>query len=210
MDIIKDVKEFKKRNQANIKAKKALAEKFLLEIARIAGVDAKSFELKGRAYNYDIMLAGVPLWVCDLEFTDGEFKWFDGMGCCSKWTVKSDNECNIHCGFFAAFGAMMDEDGKVTFKDEGDLEKFKTELKEKLAELSSCVLYKKDGITVFADKKSRYAIVYMGKREYRVDFFTDTKGALCFQIRNTKVLASHFGVLSRLILKHVIPKMEEE
>ena len=209
MSIADDVREFKKKNSENIKAKKALAEKFLLELARIAGVDAKSFELKGRAYNYDIMLAGSPLWVCDLEFTDGEFKWFDGMGCCTKWTVKSDNECNIHCGFFTAFGAMMSEDGKVTFKDEGDLEKFKTELKEKLAELSSCVLYQKDGITVFADKKSRYAIVYMGKREYRVDFFTDTKGALCFQIRNTKVLASHFGVLSRLILKHVIPKMEE-
>jgi hypothetical protein len=209
MDIIKDEKEFKKKNQANIKAKKALAEKFFLKIARIAGISAKELELKGRGYSYDIMLAGTPLWVCDVEFTDGEFKWYDGKGYCTKWTVNSDSGCNIHCGFFTAYDAMLGEDGKVTFKDEGDLKKFKEAVTEKLAELDSRVLYQKDGIVAYADKQSRYGIIYLGKKEYRVEFYHDTKGALCFQIRNTKILATHFGIVSKLILNKIIPAMEE-
>ena len=170
-------------------------------------MSAKDLELKGRGYNYDIMLAGAPLWVCDVEFTDGEFKWYDGKGYCTKWTMKSDNGCNIHCGFFTSYDAMLGEDGKVTFKAEGDLDKFKTAVKEKLAELDSRVVYNEDGIVAYADKQSRYGIIYLGKKEYRVEFYHDTKGALCFQIRNTKILACHFGIVSRLILNHIIPAM---
>lgn len=207
--IADDVKEFKKRNQANIKVKKALAEKFLLEVARMAGISAKELELKGRGYNYDIMLAGVPLWVCDVEFTDGEFKWYDGKGYCTKWTVNSDNKCNIHCGFFTAYDAVIGEDGKVTFKDEGDQKKFKEAVNGKLAELSSRVLYQSDGIVAYADKQSSYGIVYVGKKEYRVEFYHDTKGSLCFQIRNKNILACHFGIVSKLIMNKLIPAMEE-
>jgi hypothetical protein len=207
MDIIKDEKEFKKKNQENIKAKKALAEKFFLNLARIAGVSAGKLELKGRGYTYTVMLAGVPLCLCSFEFTDGTFKWYDGKGYCTKWAMKSDNECDIHCGFFSAFGAMMGEDGTMSFKGEGESAKFENEVKERFKEISSRVVYNKDGIIAIADKQSRYGLVYVGKKEYRVEFYHDTKGALCFQIRNTKILATHFGTVSRLILNHIIPAM---
>ena len=210
MDIIKDGKEFNKRNNENIKAKKAIAEKFLLEIARIAGVDAKSFELKGRAYNYEVMLAGVPLCVCAVNFTDGDFKFYDGMGLCTKWTVKSDNECNIHCEFFSAFEAMMGEDGTLKFESEGDLAKFESSVKATVAKQSSRVLYESDGIIAIANKEARYGVVYVGKKEYHFEFFHDTKDSLCFNMKNTKVLACHFGVVSKLMVNKIIPAMEEE
>ena len=210
MDIIKDVKEFKKRNSENMRAKKALAEKFLLEIARIAGVDAKSFELKGRGYSYNVMLAGVPLCVCALNFTDGDFRFFDGMGFCTKWTVKSDNECDIYCGFFTAFGATMGEDGSLSFKDEGDSAKFKSSVKATVAQQSGRVLYESDGVLAIVNKEGSYGLVYVGKKEYRVEFFHDLKGNLCFQLKNTKVLACHFGVVSKLMVNKIIPAMEEE
>ena len=202
-----DEKEFNKKNHANIKAKKALAEKFLLRLARIAGVSAKELELKGRAYTYNVMLAGVPLCICALNFADDELKWYDGKGYCTKWTVKSDNECDVHCGFFGAFGAMMGEDGSLSFKNEGDSAKFEKEVKERLAEMSSRVVYNDDGIQAIADKQSRYGLVYVGKKEYRVEFYHDAKDGLCFQIRNTKILACHFGIVSKLILNHIIPAM---
>ena len=216
MDIIKDVKEFKKRNSENMRAKKALAEKFLLEIARIAGVDATSLELMGRGYSYRVMLVGVPLCVCTVDFTDGDFKWFDGMGCCSKWTVHSDNECNIHCGFFAAFGAMMGEDGSVSFKGDSELEselesaKFESSVKSTYEQQSSRVLYESDGTIAIVNKEASYGLVYVGEKEYRVEFFHDTKGVLCFQLKNTKVLACHFGILSKLLMNKIIPAMEED
>lgn len=210
MDIITDEKEFKKRNSENIKAKKALAEKFLLLIARMAGVSAKELELKGRAYEYRVMLAGVPLCVCELEFTDGNFQWQEGKGYCTKWTSNSDNECDIHCGFFTSYGAMMGEDGSLTFKGEGDMAKFKKEVNGRLATLSSQVVYNEDGVVAIANKECRYGLVYVGKKEYRVEFFHDAKDGLCFQLKNTKVLASHFGVVSKLLANKIIPAMEEE
>lgn len=212
MDIIKDVKEFKKRNSENMRAKKALAEKFLLKIARIAGVDANELELMGRGYSYRVMLAGVPLCVCTVDFTDGDFKWFDGMGCCSKWTVHSDNECSIHCGFFAAFGAMMGEDGSVSFKGDSELEsaKFESSVKSTYEQQSGRVLYESDGTIAIVNKEASYGLVYVGEKEYRVEFFHDTKGILCFQLKNTKVLACHFGILSKLLMNKIIPAMEEE
>lgn len=207
--IADDVKEFNKKNQANIKAKKALAEKFFLRLANIAGVSAEKLELKGRAYTYNVMLAGVPLCLCSFEFTDGAFKWYDGKGYYTKWTMQSDNECDIHCGFFTSFGAMMNEDGSMSFKSEGETAKFEKEVKERFAEISSRVVYNKDGILAIADKQSRYGLVYVGKKEYRVEFYHDAKDGLCFQIRNTKILATHFGIVSRLILNHIIPAMKE-
>lgn len=205
--IANEVKDFNKKNQENLKAKKALAEKFFLKLASIAGVSTSKLELKSRGYEYRVMLAGVPLCLCELEFTDGALRWYDGRGYCAKWTENSDNECDIHCGFFTAFGAMMGEDGSMAFKNEGDTAKFEKEVKERFKELSSRAVYNKDGILAIADKHSRCGFVYVGKKEYRVEFYHDTKGALCFQIRNTKILASHFGILSSLILNHIIPAM---
>ena len=207
MDIIKDEKEFKKKNQENIKAKKALAEKFFLRLAHIAGVSTSKLELKGRGYVYRVMLTGLPLCLCEFEFTDGAFQWYDGKGYCTKWTMKSDNECDIHCGFFTSFGAMMGEDGSMSFKNEGETAKFETEVKERFAEMSSRVVYNKDEILAIADKQSRCGFVYVGKKEYRVEFYHDAKDGLCFQIRNTKILATHFGTLSSIILNHIIPAM---
>lgn len=210
MDIITDEKGLNNLNRENMRSKKALAEKFLLEIARIAGVDAKSFELKGREYEYDIMLARLPLCICSVKFTDGDLKGYDGIGCRMKFAVASDNECDVHCGYFSSYGAMMGEDGSVTFRAKGDSNEFEKEVKSTVAELSSRVLYESDGIVAIVNKEASYGLVYVGKKEYRVEFFHDSKGHLCFQIRNKNILACHFGILSKLLMNKIIPAMEAE